>query len=738
MGRMERRMNQKSLKKKLLLSKKVSAKLVGVLLLIAICCVIVANIFIWTSDVSKLEKPVPQPTIIYDQHGEIASKLSNSKIEGVSLDEISNHMIHAVIATEDQRFYHHHGINYFAITKAFVTNLLNGEVVAGGSTISQQLAKNVFLSHERTLTRKMKEWVLTKKIERTYTKDEILERYLNQIYFGEGAWGIQRAAKTYFGKDASELTLSESAILAGLIKAPTSLSPIKNFEQSIERRNIVLSLMEKEGYITKNELEIAKAEQVVLDVRKIEDEYKGKYPYYVDYIIEEAIKKYDMTENEILSGGLHIFTELNTVIQKGAQEVYNSDSNFPESKPDQLIQSGGVFIHPSTGGIQALVGGRGEHTFRGFNHASQLVRQPGSTMKPLAVYTPALEEGYEPFDQLIDQPMTFNGDYQPQNYDRQYRGQTTMYEAVIHSYNVPAVWLLNEIGLTKGIQAVERFGIPLQNEDHGLPLALGGMSKGTSPLAMAQAFSAFPNNGVMIEAHSIQKIEDVNGKIIAEWQSKATRVTEPEVAQKMTYLLNGVVEHGTGENAKVEGIDIAGKTGTTQLPFEINGGSNDHWFVGYTPGLVGAIWLGYDKTDEQHYLLSSSSQTATNVFKEVISLSQSELTESTFDLSLISENIKRTIELREKKEKETEKERDKEEKNREKEKKEKQEERDKEKDKEKEEKEEQKDRDEEEHDEEESDEEEEDEEEKDEDRKEIDKQNENKGKGNKKENEVKE
>lgn len=661
---MERRNNQKSLKKKPLLSYKVSIKLVGALLIFAICCVIVFNIFIWTSDVSKLEKPAPQPTIIYDQHGEIASKLSNSKIEGVSLDEISKHMIHAVIATEDQRFYHHHGINYFAVAKAFATNLLNGEVVAGGSTITQQLAKNVFLSHERTLTRKMKELILTKKIERSYSKDEILERYLNQIYFGEGAWGIQRAAKTYFGKNASELTVSESAMLAGLIKAPSSLSPIKNFDQSIQRRNLVLSLMEKERYITRDELKIAKAEQVVLDVRKIEDEYKGNYPYYVDYLIEEAIKKYDVTENEILSGGLHIYTELNTVIQKAAEEVYNTETLFPESQPDQIIQSGGVFIHPSTGGIKGLVGGRGEHTFRGFNHVSQLVRQPGSTMKPIAVYTPALEEGYEPFDNLIDQPITFNGEYQPQNYDRQYRGQTTMYDAVIHSYNVPAVWLLNEIGLEKGIQAVERFGIPLQEEDQSLPLALGGMSKGTSPLTMAQAFSAFPNNGVMVEAHSIQKIEDANGEVIAEWQSKATRVTEPEVAQKITYLLNGVVEEGTGENAKVEGIDMAGKTGTTQLPFDSNGGSNDHWFVGYTPELVGAIWLGYDKTDEQHYLLSSSSQTATFVFKEIVTLSKSELTDTSFDLSLIDENIKKSLEIREK---EIEKEREKEEQNEERE-----------------------------------------------------------------------
>ena len=188
-------------------------------------CFLIVNIFIWKSNVSKLNKPAPQPTIIYDQNGEIASKISNSKIEGVGIKQIPKEVIHAVVATEDQRFYKHNGINYFAITKAFFKNIISGDIVAGGSTITQQLAKNAFLTHERTYTRKIKELIITKKIERTYSKDEIMERYLNQIYFGEGAWGIQRAAKTYFGKEASELTLSESAMLAGLIKAPSTLSP---------------------------------------------------------------------------------------------------------------------------------------------------------------------------------------------------------------------------------------------------------------------------------------------------------------------------------------------------------------------------------------------------------------------------------------------------------------------------------------------------------------------------------
>jgi penicillin-binding protein 2A len=629
-------------------------------------CFLIVNIFIWTSNVSKLNKPAPQPTIIYDQNGEIASKISNSKIEGVGIKQIPKEVIHAVIATEDQRFYKHNGINYFAITKAFLKNIISGDIVAGGSTITQQLAKNAFLTHERTYTRKIKELIITKKIERTYSKDEIMEKYLNQIYFGEGAWGIQRAAKTYFGKEASELTLSESAMLAGLIKAPSTLSPIKNMEKAVERRDLVLFLMEQEGYISKSEKEQAKQEEIVLQEEMLDDDYAGKYPYYVDHIMDEAMKKYKLTKNEILSGGLHIFTELNPTIQTATEEVYQNDNLFPASQPDQLLQSGAIFINPENGGIEGLVGGRGEHTFLGFNRATQLIRQPGSTMKPLAVYTPALELGYEVFDLLEDRPLNIGG-YQPKNYDKQYRGQVTMYSAVVNSYNVPPVWLLNQMGLEKGTESIARFGIPLQKEDHSLGIALGGMNEGTSPLLMAQAYSTFVNNGAREEAHAIQKIEDMEGKVIAKWKGKTTQVTKPEVAQKMTFMLKGVVDEGTGKKAYMDGFDIAGKTGSTQLPFANDGGTKDHWFVGYTPNLVGAVWLGYDHTDENHYLSTSSGGTTPVIFKEILTRSKSELTDEKFALTSIEKKYKGELKKIKEKEKKAEKEKEKAEKEKEKE-----------------------------------------------------------------------
>lgn len=647
MGRIEHKQQQKRLNKGKKWSniKKPFRILLFVMLLVVLCGLVMVNHLISSSDVSKLEEPEPRPTFIYDQNGEIVSKISNANIEGVDLDQIPKELVEAVISVEDQQFYKHGGINYFGIARAFTQNLLQGKVVAGGSTITQQLSKNEFLTQDRTYSRKFKELILTKKIERTYSKDEILERYLNQIYFGEGAWGVQRAAQIYFGKDVSDLTLSESATLAGLIKAPTHYSPFKHMEKSVERRNIVLSLMKSEKYISQAEFDEAIGQKIVLADSTITD-YKGKYPYYIDYIIDEAVNKYKLTKNEVLYGGLHIYTALNPVIQDALEEVYQDDRNFPESKPDQLIQSGSVFLNPKTGGINALVGGRGEYTYGRFNNATELVRQPGSSLKPL-VYTAALEQGYHISDLLVDEPINING-YSPKNIDHKFRGQVTMYDAVALSYNIPPVWLLNNIGIENGVRTVERFGIPLEEHDHNLGLALGGLHQGTSPLRMAQAFSAFANNGVMMEAHAILEIKDSEGKVIGKSSEQSVEVTDTEVAQQMTYMLQGAVEVGTAKKAQVSGVEVAGKTGTTQLPFTGVDGSKDHWFVGYTPDIVGAVWLGYDQTDPEHYLTSTSSFTAPPIFGQVLSRSMSELPTKKFDLPLIEKD---KIELVKQKEK---------------------------------------------------------------------------------------
>jgi penicillin-binding protein 2A len=598
-----------------------------------VCCFAAIQFYIATRDISALEEPLPAPTIIYDRNGKVASKISVAKMDPISIDHIPNHVLEAVVATEDRRFYKHDGIDYQGILRALIRNIEAGEWVEGGSTITQQLAKNVFLTNEKTLQRKWEEWFIAKKIERTYSKKEILEMYLNRIYFGEGAWGIKKAAETYFGKDVSDLTVSESALLAGLIKAPSALSPFKHYEQAIARRNVVLDLMKEQGYINEDTFLRAKQERIVLNKEKI-DPYKGKYPYYVDYLIDEAMNRYRLTQNEVLSGGLRIYTELDQRMQQALENVYRNDQLFPEGTKDQLVQSGAVLMDPKSGGITALIGGRGEHVFRGFNRATQLKRQPGSTMKPLAVYTPALEQGYHLFDELKDEPMDFNG-YRPENYDHMYRGRVTMYEAVIHSLNVPAVWLLDQIGLEKGVNAVQRFGIPLEEDDHYLGLALGGLKHGVSPLQMAEAYSVFPNEGIRTEAHVITKIIDQNGNVIAKWKPKTIRVTTKEVAQKMTFMLQGVVKEGTGKRASIPGRDLAGKTGSTQVPLGGVNGVKDQWFVGFTPQLVGAVWLGYDHTDEYHYLQTTSSQTVAVIFREIMTEALKGMPSQPFSYSML-------------------------------------------------------------------------------------------------------
>ncbi|ARF13596.1 transglycosylase domain-containing protein [Sporosarcina ureae] len=651
---------KKTPKKKISLKNKILRFVCISGLLVVLCALLILNVFITFSDVSKLEEPAPRSTVIYDPNGEVISKVSNSNIEGVLIDQIPNTLIEAVISVEDQRFYKHHGINYFTMGRALLENAFKGKIVAGGSTITQQLAKNVFLTQERTYSRKFKELILAKKIERVYSKEEIMERYLNQIYFGDGAWGVQRAAQTYFGKDVSELTLSESATIAGIIKAPSHLSPTKNMEKSVNRRNLVLSLMLREQYISQEEYDEAIGQKLALTDSTVPD-YKGKYPYYIDRVVDEAVNMYHLTRNEVLSGGLHITTEINPVVQNALEEVYADDSNFPKSTPDQLLQSASVFLNPKTGGILALVGGRGEYTHGSFNNATDLIRQPGSAFKPLAVYTLALENGYHMSDLLVDEPIDMDG-YSPKNFDQNYRGKVTMYDALAQSYNIPAVWLLDQIGIKNGVDAAKRFGISLEKKDRTLGLALGGLNKGTSPLRMAQAFSAFANDGVMEEAHAITEIKDSEGKVLGKWRGKSVQVTDAEVAQQMTYMLQGAVKEGTAKKAQISGIDVAGKTGTTQLPFEGVDGSKDHWFVGYTPDIAGAVWLGYDQTDADHYLTSTSSVTAPPIFAQVVSKSSSELTVKKFDLSLIEEEIKEltkqkdmTKEEREKEEKKKEK-----------------------------------------------------------------------------------
>ncbi|WP_433748573.1 transglycosylase domain-containing protein [Falsibacillus pallidus] len=591
--------------------------------------------FASTANVEDLQKGLSQSTIIYDKDGDEASKVTANRTEGVEINDIPDQVKNAVVAIEDHRFYEHGGFDLQGMARAFVGNLFAGHVVAGGSTITQQLTKNALLSPERTYKRKIQELFLAAEIEKHYTKDEILQMYLNQIYFGHGAWGVQNASLKYFGKDIKDISISESALLAGLIKAPSSLNPYENYDGAIARRNVVLGQMKKYNMITEKEYEEAKSEKIALK-DKGGDPLKGKYPYYVDAVINEAIKKYGLTQDDILTKGYKIYTTMDQNIQTALEKVYNRDSLFPAGKSDQMVQSSAILIDPKTGGIRGLVGGRGEHVFRGYNRATQLARQPGSTIKPLAVYTPAVEEGYSATSPLKDEKMDFDG-YQPSNYNDQYLGTVPMYKALEDSINLPAVWLLNEIGIQKGMDSVEKFGIPLTKDDRQLGLALGNINEGVSPQQMAEAFSTFPNNGKREESHLITKIVGPTDEVIMKWKKKETNVISKKVSDQMISMMLNVFETGTAANAKIPGYSLAGKTGSTQVPIENHReGTKDQWVVGFTPNLTGAVWLGYDKTDENHYLEGLSSQGVVPLYKAVMESALQYVEPKEFDVKSVN------------------------------------------------------------------------------------------------------
>ncbi|HZG57529.1 PBP1A family penicillin-binding protein [Paenibacillus sp.] len=599
---------------------RIAARALLVAGLAAASLVLTAAAYVHSLDVSELGEPMAQPTRILDRDGEEIYKLTVRKFEPVSIDRMPAALLEAIVAIEDRRYYEHPGVDAASIARAVWVDLKEREFVEGASTITQQLAKRAFLTPEKSLERKLREAAYALKLEMTYDKDEVLERYLNSIYFGEGAYGVQAASLTYFGKDVSELTVPEAALLAGLPKAPSRYSPFDNLEGALERRNLVLQKMAEQGFLTDAELQEALASRPVLHDGAAADDASAAYASYVDAVIQEAIDRYGMTEQALLSGGYTIRTEMDRRMQEAAAEVFRDPAMFPASAGERGVESGAAFVDQATGGVRALMGSREEGPYRAFNRATQLKRQPGSAFKPIAAYGPALEEGYTPYSMLYDGPIDVNG-YRPRNWDGRYHGDMTMAEAIRQSWNVPAVWLSDKIGVEKGIAFAERLGMPLTENDRGLGLALGGLSEGVSPLAMAQAFSAFANNGVLYEAHTIQSIESRDGRVVASFQAEPRQAMEANVAYTMTLLLQHAVAEGTGRAGAVPGWPTAGKTGTTQLPDTaefagVDGGAKDLWFAGYTPALTGAVWIGYDRTDRSHYMTTTSAAAA--VFREIM------------------------------------------------------------------------------------------------------------------------
>lgn len=572
------------------------------------------------TNVDDLHEQLQITTDIMDSEGNVAGHLSDEQGTYVTLEEISPEMQQAVISTEDKRFYNHRGFDIIGIARAAVGYILNGEIVGGGSTLSQQLAKNSFLTNEQNLVRKMKELFLALEIEKTYTKDQILEMYLNHSYFGRGVYGVEDASYKYFGKTAAELTLSEAAVLTAALKGPSIYNPVDDYDATLERRNVVLQLMADNEFITQENADLAIATVMPQQDNKIvNDDYQ--YPWYFDAVIEEAINKFGLTEDEIMNGGYQIYTNLDQSYQAELSSVYDQTEIFPTGPTGNGAQSASVVLHPETGGVLATVGGTGEHIFRGFNRATQLVRSPASAIKPLIVYTAALENGFTPTSIIPDEVQEFGTDnYSVENYDFITQGEIMLWQALSQSKNTSAVWLMNELGIDKTINKLNEFGIETTEEDRNLSTALS-LSSGTSPIEMASAYTAFANQGVRSEGYFITQITDKEGNIIVEEQEpEQNEVTSPEVAQDMTSMMLATYDAGgTGAAIEPYGYEIAGKTGTQEVDTEADVyGSNDEWMMAYTPDMVVATWYGFDNTDAENYLWYGSPNSSYYVSEQIM------------------------------------------------------------------------------------------------------------------------
>lgn len=523
---------------------------------------------------------------VYDVNGKLITTLhSDQNRLPIDINKVPQNLQNAFISAEDNRFYEHIGIDPIGIVRAIVANVTHHGISQGGSTITQQLAKNAFLSQEQTLKRKIQEAMLALEIEHKYSKKEILEMYMNQIYFGQGAYGVQTAARTYFNKDVDQLTLNQCAMLAGLPKSPNYYSPFNNLKAAEERKNTVLDQMAQYGYITTAQAEEAKQEDLGLDKTSLSEE-KDENASFIDYVSQQIAKKYG--DDALYKEGLQIYTTLDPDKQHAAvQALQQLPDNYTDDKGLTQPQGALVSIDPQTGHILAMVGGRGQDSF---NRATQAVRQPGSSFKPF-VYLTALQHDMTPDTVMEDKPVSYGG-WSPRNAERTYSGSMTLSDALAHSVNTVAVQLADKVGTQNIIANAKKMGITtLEDKDNNLAMALGGLTRGVTPLEMASAYGTFANKGVHVKPTAIVKVLDRNGNVLEDESSSAsdenkTRVMSEKEAAEMTTMLEGVITHGTGTAAAI-GKPAAGKTGTTDE-------NKDAWFVGYTPDIVTAVWIGDD------------------------------------------------------------------------------------------------------------------------------------------------
>ena len=522
-------------------------------------------------------------SIIYDGQSDMVTRLHGVQDRTwVSISELQPSTVYAFISAEDARFFEHEGVDVIRIAGAIVADIKAGSYVQGASTISQQLIKLSHLTSEKTISRKAEEAALAYEMERQYSKEDILEMYLNYVYFGGGYYGIEAAAEGYFGVHASDLTLDQSAMLAGILKSPSGYAPHINYAASINRRNNILRLMRDYGYITDDEKKQASARRPTI-LHDKNEEYSG---YYTDAVTKSAAALMGITVDELIRGGYSIYSAMDSDIQHYCEEMFKNGELFPAEDSEAAI----VVLEPSTGMVVAMVGGRSYTGGISFNRATDIRRQPGSVIKPVIAYAPAFEYlNYTAADMILDEETTF-ADYTPSNYGNKYYGWVTVREAVTKSLNVPAVKTLSEVGVERAKDFAKRCGIEFDHKDDSLALALGGFTYGVSPLQIAGAYSCFASGGIYNTPTLIKKITDRNGLTVYEYRQDSRRVMSEANAYILTSMLKSVVTEGTGHRLNTLDIPIAGKTGTVGLA----NGNRDAWMAGYTPEYTAVVWQGYD------------------------------------------------------------------------------------------------------------------------------------------------
>lgn len=549
-----------------------------------------------TLDISRITA-ASQTGRMYDNAGELITKIQGAENRVViPLERIPVLTRQVFLAAEDLRFYSHHGIDFVRLFGALAANLREGGYAQGASTITMQLIRQSHLSTQKTIARKLEEMWLAVNLERQMSKDEILAMYLNYIYFGNGAYGIQAAAQTYFGVDAEELSLAQAASLAASIKAPSYYAPHISEENNRSRRLYILDTMLQEGMIDQTMHDEAAAEAIAVVERPAET---LQYGWFVDAVLDEAETLLGMSSDQVLTGGLVIETTMSRAHQDQLDKEF-AKNVFPADASDGTpVQGAAACVNTQTGEVLAIVGGRSYDVRRGFNRATNLRRQPGSALKPLVAYAPAIDQyGYMTASVLKDEPTNFGG-YKPRNASYTYYGNVSIRSALQSSLNVATVALLDEIGVEAGRAYLEKVGIPLDDRDSNLALALGAMTYGVSPVQLAAAYAPFGNGGVFNSPHFITKVTDASGRVLYQHRSEGERVLSEQSAFLMTSLLQSVTSSGTGAKLSAAGTPVAGKTGTVNMT---GGGNRDIWMAAYNTEITCAFWMGFDEPDSTHKL----------------------------------------------------------------------------------------------------------------------------------------